>query len=122
MMDEMAEAQTTEQAARPRVLKVTEGLRGQNRSTRIFSVVLSGPVLNNDLAVVAEAADPKTGLKIPAPGSLFPGSEVPGSPDLVARPPFIHPVGLRAKGGALIAPRSNFYNVRVSYVPRTVIP
>jgi hypothetical protein len=94
------------------VLKVMEGVRGPAAAGRIFSVVLSGPA--DDLAIVATARDPKSGLAIPAEGSAH-----PDEPALVARPPLIFPVGRRDKqGGALLAARSNFYNVRIPYVAR----
>lgn len=95
----------------PQVLKVAEGLRTPASTDRTFSVVTSRPV--DDLAIVAAAVDPRSGLGIPPAGQ-----EHPQNRSLVARPPMIYPVGLRAAGGAMLACRSSFYNVRVPYVKR----
>ncbi len=112
----------------PTVVRVTEGLSnyskfskpsasspsptaGSNRAQRIFSVVLSAPCDDDDLAVVATAQDPIKGTAIPEPGSTHPRDD-----NLVARPPKIYPVGLRMKDGAMVADSSCFYNLRVPYV------
>jgi hypothetical protein len=97
----------------PAVVSVVEGdgtLRADSAS-RTFSVTLTRPA--EDLSIVASAADPKTKAAIPAAGSPHPMKA-----NLVARPPMIYAVGLRdARGGAMLATRSPFYNVRVRYVP-----
>ena len=93
------------------VVRVTEGPRGRGAAQRIFSVVLDRPA--EDLAVVATAADPAGAAAIPAAGDVH-----PDDPTRIARPPMIYPIGVRAAGGALLAARSCFYNVRVHYVGR----
>ena len=114
MNDERETCPQSERKA-PVVLRVIEGLRRSPAgregcpTSRTFSVVLSGPC--DDLGVVAVARDPTSGLEVPRPGSRDPADRT-----LVARPPMVYSVGLKAKGGALIAARSNFYNVRVNYV------
>ena len=105
------------------VVRVREGLPRRVPPTnlpvtvwdRIFSVVLSRPPEDGERdtaeALVAAATDPETGQTIPAAGS-----EHPEYPGWTARPPWVYAVGLREKeGGAILANRSCFYNVRVKY-------
>ena len=94
----------------PRVIRVREGTRGAS-GDRIFCVTLNRAVRDDELGVVAEARDPKTGTRIPTAGEPHPADSA-----LTARAPLIYPVGLRdAAGGAMLADRSCFYNVRVRY-------
>ncbi len=109
--------QPTAQGPQPSavVLRVREGLpavrQGPADYSRSFCVVLDR--LTEDLAVVASAADPETGTRIPRPGEGHPGNA-----EYAARPPMIFPVGVREKDGPMIASRSRLYNVRVRYVAK----
>jgi hypothetical protein len=95
-----------------RVLRVEEGCPGQSADgapARVFCVVLSMPT--EDLSIVANAVDPKTGVRIPSDGERHPTSDAH-----VARPPWVHCVGLQHKNGPMIASKSPFHNVVVPYV------
>jgi hypothetical protein len=97
----------------PSVLRVWPGADFTGPSglpARTFSVVLDRPA-NGELGVVATAVDPNDpAARIPAVGEPH-----PTMPGFVARPPEIHPVGLRGKGGAIVARETCFYNVVTRY-------
>ncbi|HUX00921.1 MAG TPA: hypothetical protein VMY35_08065 [Phycisphaerae bacterium] len=113
---ETAKGTTTEPTsdAEPiRVVRVRRGSAGigpDGMPQRTFSVTLSRPA-GGELGIVATASDPeKPALRIPPAGSPHP--DMPG---LAARPPEIHPVGLREKDGAWITHETCFYNVLARY-------
>ena len=91
------------------ILSVREGQRLRGAAVRLFSVVTAA---GGDAAAVAAAADPRSGLAVPTPGSPHPDDD-----GLVARPPMIYPVGFRdAVSGLRVAGGDRFFNVRVRYV------